>query len=380
MRFLVRLEAKTPLSIESDGFRFHFPDDNADLWAVNLGGYVHAKWIHTGIGFRVWIDADDHEGATTKAVAIGENVCNLLSVTHAAWIRLSEATWTIDLDETANDRVLVQHFVNVLTTVPLPRQIDHTLLTSFASCWSAARTDESTNRQLGRAMWHLRKATMTDDLVESFNEVWLGLETLNHLLIRKHSLATKFVARYCDKCGAPMEVLGGSAGITFAIVQLARGTKETAKESRELRKSLHHGFATIYDDKARLPNLVPLLRDALVLALADLILLPQAEWSGLRRSTYSRPSSVGEFTARVRLYDLPVPLLLTLTAAPELTLQVVPPNTDDVDAAAIRTVFGNFRLGVRNHDGRWGDGQLTWIGHSDPEVFGASGENTTDVK
>ena len=175
-----------------------------------------------------------------------------------------------------------------------------------------------------------------------------------------------------------MEVLGSSAGITYAIVQLAGGTNETAKQAREVRKSLHHGFVTIYQDREQLPTLVPVLRDALILGLADIIQLPRHLWRQLRRLTYPRPSSIGEFVARVTLYDLPVSRLRQSSLAPEITLQVVAPRDAQPDSV-VRTTFGNFLLGVKNHDGRWGDGELKWIGHSDPEIQTENEGGASDV-
>jgi len=164
-----------------------------------------------------------------------------------------------------------------------------------------------------------------------------------------------------------MEVLGSSAGIQFAIVELAGSDSALAKQAREVRKSLHHGFGTIYDESKNLPELVPVLRNALLLALADVIGLPREYWPRLLRSMYPRPTSLGEFTAKVTLYGLPVSVLLQCTAVPEVTLQLIPPSDADPAAAEDRRTFGIFRLGMKNHEGRWGNGELQWVGHGDPD-------------
>jgi hypothetical protein len=221
-------------------------------------------------------------------------------------------------------------------------------------------------------MWHLRKAAMSNDFVEQFNELWLGLESTNHLLVSKHNLPTRFTARSCEKCGAPMDVVGSSAGITFAVVDLAGGTKEAAKRARNLRKSLHHGFGSIYDDRKSLPDLVPLLRDALALALADLMDVPRESWPSLRRTTYALASSRGEVTVRVTLHDIPVPKLMVATQWPELQLGVEPYATKSAAEPDANSHFGKLILKVINHDGRWTGGELTWRGRGDPEVTAPS--------
>lgn len=367
-RFLVLLHARTPLMLPENGIEVGFPDEQATARVLNIGQRFGSEWIHTGIEFRLWVSSIAHGTATARALALAENTANLLAFTHSAGIALEESTWTIDLDESVRDRSLVQHFVNVPTFVPPPRTVDEDLLARVAGRVTAAMGPTETATQLRRAMWHLRNAAAVDDLVEQFSELWLGLESINHLLVTKNQLQTKFVARMCNSCGAPMEVSGSSAGITHAIVTLAGGSRDDAKMARRLRQSLHHGLGRIYEDRSLLPRTVPLLQDALTLSIADVMEIESSLVPRLKRKTYSLSRSRGEVTARVTLYDLPVDVLVALPRVPQIDLVILPRDGAEATQGTGRPHHGTYRLSVLNHDGRWGDGEITWRGRGDPEA------------
>lgn len=375
MRYLVRFGATTPLRLPEEGLRIAFAEEQLEVWALPIGQRRASEWIHIGLEFRIWVEAADHTSATTKAKGAAETIACLLTTAHGTGIALSGASWTIDLDDTVNDRVLVQHFDDVPTLIPTPRPADPALFARLVECWSSRRaTDPTIDVQLRRAMWHLRKAAMTDDLVEEFNEIWLGLESVNHLLVRKHDLQTRFVARHCDNCGAPMEVTGSSAGIMFAMKDLAGATPEEAKIAHRLRKVLHHGLGRIYEDRQSLPDVVPLMRNALVMAFADITELPQHERSRLRRKAYVLSGSRGAVTVSTTLYDLPVQRLMESVTPPEIRLSVEPPSDSESRDQGGRRHFGPLRIGVVNHDGRWGNGEITWVGRRDPELDDVSND------
>lgn len=335
------------------------------MWLLNREVSFGETTAHQGLEVRSWIHAETHDIAIERTRTLTENVANLLSLSHGAAVELADDIWCIDASEAAPERQLTQHFAGVPTVVPAPRETDQGLLAVIAEQWSQSQRNSETALSIQRALWHARTGLKNDDLVSQFNHLWLGLESLNSLLIRKYDLPTKFVARHCARCGNPMEVVGTSAGINHALVTWAGQTREGAKRIRDIRKALYHGLPRIYEDRHDLPRVVPILRRALVFALADLTEVPEEFRSVLERRPYVLPRYLGEVTVSVTLKGLELHALLATTEPPEIAIAVVP--SEGSTAPAARKHFGSLRVGVRNHKGEWANPTITWRGYTDPE-------------
>jgi hypothetical protein len=291
----------------------------------------------------------------------------LLSFSAATGVETTGNTWTIDLDDSVPDRRLVQHFANVPTTVPHARDVETELLASIAEQWGRTNDNSTRSARLRRGLGHLQRAAESDDLTSQFADLWLGLESVNGLLIDKYGLSTSFIARTCTNCGADVKVDGSSAGITYAVVELAQHTSSEAKAAREFRKAMQHGSSAVYDKLAQLPKLVDLLRKSLALAVADLIEMPADKRSRVCRPMYPMRRSSGELTVTATLFGLAVADLLRRDVSPRIVLERVPAG----DEEPARTTFGNLRARVAGHEGSWGDVRIDIRAFDDPEQVGS---------
>jgi hypothetical protein len=169
MRFLVRTWYSTPIKLPDSGLTLMFADENIE---VKLHNTVSTEGFHLGIAAQSVLEANTHDHATEQAVGAVNNVIVLLSLTASAAAEDTGNRWTIDLDEATTTRTLVQHFARVPTRVPKSRPIDEPLLQRIAQRWGPTLlASPSTAARLKRALWHLQKSNLTDDLVEQFAEL-----------------------------------------------------------------------------------------------------------------------------------------------------------------------------------------------------------------
>jgi hypothetical protein len=297
--YLVRHWADTPLRIQESGVGFRFAAPKATTLISQRTIVQNGERLSVGIEYRSTLSTPDIESAIEGAKRSVESFNNIASAVSGAAIQTREDVFVLGIEPGVDTRELLQTFSNVLTGLPKTRPLNIDLLSPFIAAVDAAA---ATNAELiHRALWHLRIAAATMDLIEGFNELWMGLESLNTLLCDKYSLPTKFEARKCKRCGAPMEVFGGSAGITHAITKVANGTRAEAKLARELRKRLQHGMTDVMLMAPNLDRLAPLMRSALILAVADVIGFPQSRWAELIRQPYAIGDSHGTLTVRTTL-------------------------------------------------------------------------------
>jgi len=92
------------------------------------------------------------------------------------------------------------------------------LFATFAQSFESVK--EEIRDLLHRALWHLRKASATYDLIEEFSELWMGLETINPLIQRRFGLSTTHPGAPCKKCGEVAQIVGTATRIRYAIVDV----------------------------------------------------------------------------------------------------------------------------------------------------------------
>ncbi|MBL0939421.1 MAG: hypothetical protein IBJ03_11025 [Gemmatimonadaceae bacterium] len=342
-------------------------DDGAEIWMSNRELTSGSSTAHVGLDFRAWMNAEDIETAVERGRSAIENFCGVLSASHGAGVGHVTSLWAIDLDERSEDRELAQFFEDIPTLIPNPRIVSEELFGSFLK-GATEGTNSLQDSRIARAIAHARQAALTDDLVQQFSQLWLGLESINGRLIEKYSLPTKFVARHCAICNAPMEVFGSSAGITFAVVTLAGSDKKTANHARNIRRSLQHGSGHFYEERVHLPDIVPILHRALIRAIADVLEVRGDAATSLDRIMYILPEGKGEVTVAVTLHGLSVDQLKASIVPPEIKVDVVPPQSEQGVGAQRRRHWGNLIVKVENHSGSWGNVRISFAGRQDPET------------
>lgn len=367
-RYLVRASVPTPLRFPAGGMKIVMVDDGAEFWMSNRELTSGRSTAHVGLDFRAWLHAADIETAVERGRNAIENFCGVLSASHGAGVGHLTSLWAIDLDESSNDRDLAQFFEDIPTLIPNPRMISEELFASFATGATEGKNSLQDSR-IARAIAHVRQAALTDDLVQQFSQLWLGLESINSRLIEKYSLPTKFVARHCSNCHAPMEVFGSSAGITFAITTLAGSDKNTANHARSIRRSLQHGSGDFYEERVHLPNIVPVLHRALIRAIADVLEVRGDAAASLDRILYILPEGKGEVTVAVTLHGLSVEQLKASIVPPEIKVEVLPPQAKEGADDPPRRHWGDLIVKVENHTGSWGNVRITFAGRQDPETL-----------
>jgi len=104
-----------------------------------------------------------------------------------------------------------------------------------------------------------------------FEDLWGALEALNLSLQERHSLPKTYPGKPCPNCGAATEVPGSSAGIRHAVIALANFSVADWNTIRQLRVDIVHGLVDHAQLAPRLPAAIPILRKALICAVADLL-------------------------------------------------------------------------------------------------------------
>lgn len=363
--YLATFGVSTPLKVPEEGMRMVLADGAIDVTAVRVTQSSPNGPLHLGIEYRVRLEADSAEAALTIAEPAVEYFNNLLCAVTSASVPLVTPLMAIDLDRSTNARELFQRIVGIPTTIPRSRVVDDEVLRQFGEAWNRFVTEPADRDTIMRALWHYRKAIGLVDLVEEFTELWMGLECLNRLIVKRHGLATTFVARHCDNCGAPMRVAGSSAGITYALTTLAKCSTDQAKRIREIRKQFQHGLSGAHKSVAELPALVPLMRTGIIQGAGEILSLPVELMQRLDRMKYPVHASPGEITVKTTLHHLPVDELLTATTVPTVVVQSYFDPAPQFPEHKFPGV--NFRLGIVNYSGSWGPITFTAIGHDDPE-------------
>ena len=174
------------------------------------------------------------------------------------------------------------HYIDFLDPVSV-RQIDIAELSQAYE--SILKHKKSHQDRLYRAMHWYRLAFQSEDYIDRFTAVWIGLETINPILKKHYQLEKKYQDfdgkevdfEKCPECGhKPVQMLNGVNHLLKEVIE----DEESISDVRKLRRETLHGFGLMSEITPKAKELLPKLTVALDMGLR--MLLGLSEQSDLK--------------------------------------------------------------------------------------------------
>jgi hypothetical protein len=238
--------------------------------------------VENGITAEVSCSAEDIAAARRLASMTLNWVVEMMSFACAAAFRPPAFVLALEITPGKRDRRLVQRLV--YQSDAGPRRMFRK--NEFGEIWKHFDAlDLAVRERVTRAMSWCRKASIEDNLLDRFVNVWSGLEAINQPLKDKHKLPREKPIRQCRKCGENVVMAATDAGIEYAIMDLASADKIVFQDALKARVGLIHGHMPLPDLIAVAGRVLPDLHKALVCGIIHLVGVEPSKASGALRGT-----------------------------------------------------------------------------------------------
>jgi hypothetical protein len=236
-----------------------------------------------GLTYSVALKAPSLKDAMTRAAAAAEHLADSLAWVHATHVADPSPIVSVEAASNSGTRQFGQFIQRVPLTVLPRRFFREATFGLFYTAWGA-QPDDSLRERVGRALRLFRRSVAEADPIDGFEDIWGALESINPLLQEKYKLPTKFIGGKCKKCDTPIEVVGSSAGIKYALLTLAGHEREVWQQVRDLRRDIAHGVATHQSIVGRVSDLLPALRRSLAAAVLDIVQVASPDLDAFART------------------------------------------------------------------------------------------------
>jgi len=238
--------------------------------------------VENGITAEVSCSAKDIAAAQRLASMTLNWVVEIMSFASAAAFRPPAFVLALDATPGKRDRHLVQRLVYQSSAGP--RRMFRK--SEFSEIWSGFdASDIAIRERIARAISWCRKASIEDNLLDRFVNIWSGLEAINQPLKDKHKLPREKPIRRCRNCGENVVMAATDAGIEYAITDLASADKTVFHDALKARVGLIHGHMPLPKLMAIAGRVLPDLQKALVSGIMHLVGVEPSKASGALRGT-----------------------------------------------------------------------------------------------
>lgn len=278
-----------------------------------------------GLGFDVRTPSGNYMKAYRDAGIACSAICRLLAVVHRCSVSQPRFDGMIDLAAHDGPRMLIQCVHAVDRPLFRTPQFDTALMTEFFEHWKAI-ADPSTNQQLDRAMFHLQASYESDDALTQFLELWVGIASLNRLLVGGFKIAP--IPVNCQKCGKPT-LLCTSCGeqhrqehrenavVRGIILDHMQRSRDDWNRVNDMRQRITHGGGPPSQDEAL--SAAGILREALARAITIALGLPSA-WGEVLALPRARIRGDDDLWILARLDELPLAEVEASESIPEFRI------------------------------------------------------------
>lgn len=230
-------------------------------------------------------------------------------------------------------------------------------------------------RRIDRALHYLRQSALETDAVDKFEDLWVGLESINPLIREKFAVGTSYrpTCKHCGdqlacaKCATQVESPDNASGIDHIVENLLSLPTSDAKLLRAKRIQIAHSTKSFRELFVNLASATEIARRALIAGIHNLLQLPAEMLPVLGREPLSLVGNAS-ITVVATLVDLPLSQLESADHYPQLKLEalelVLPtdpnadpnlphpptPDTDPLNVLAVQVVVSpvNFAGEVKN--------------------------------
>lgn len=238
---------------------------------------------HMGLFFRCDVRASDLLEGVRRAKSMALHISDELSAASCAAIADAELTLAYGSARGRQDRPALLPVRNSPSVRRPRRDFDEPRFREFIRRLGSYRqADGSKGRRVMRALHCLRKSMLEADVVDSFEDLWRGLEAMNPLIREKFGLATTeaLICPRCKRvvaceCGERQTRAADWLGIAHSIEKLAGHPAATARLLRNRRIDIVHARADVMDSIAGLDQLVIIARRSLLAGIAEELGIPQ---------------------------------------------------------------------------------------------------------
>ena len=322
------------------------------------------------VKFGFVIDATCHVDSRDQAIeatnSMVEGVVGVISFSLSAVVNPCIPAMVLDVTRDTTEREILQY-------LPLPSRIRPSRKfreEAFTVFWDhlEGMPPEEKTRILRAIRWY-RKAIIEDDPFDQFMNLWTGIEVINESVKRKYKFPHEKPLRSCPSCGTAVLVQPTLSGIEYLVVNLHEQAKETWHRILEVRNGLVHGFGELNYLINEMRTLIPVLRNALLKGVLDLMgMTKENRLSLLREPLRNVPRPHG--IASALIHNLPIEDILSGKASPRLEI-VKTEVTTRMDEKGMKHEKEQFSLKLQGYEGSWSPQWLQVVAEKDPEDVAA---------
>lgn len=280
-RYRVRLVGESAISLDQPArinlIRENVTDVQIDIYNNVQEPKPGTLHLHRGFFYDVSFRAENVVDALQQASAKCRVALDLLSTSHGAAVAEPRPLIALDLDEDSNEREFAQLFRNIPMTLHARTAFTKSRLGVLVQRLKDTDPSKDGIRRIWRGLYHLRRSILETDLLDRFQDLWNGLETINPLIGGRYGLDPWYEVRKCRRCGEPQRAFGASVGIRHVVVEMLGRSKEEWNDVHQCRQTIVHGKLMMEEILPTLGPMCDMLRDALMLAVLDLLDVPESE-------------------------------------------------------------------------------------------------------
>jgi hypothetical protein len=319
---------------------------------------------HTGLIYTVDIIAKNIVESIHKAISHGRHITDQISVVHGVVIEYPLPQFSIDIEQTNEDRELAQVIYNV-PVFQLPRRpYEHDFYNSFYNLLDKLRRENAKSAmRIDRALHYLRSSYLEKDLVDQFEDAWVALEAINPIIRKKYSQPNTYQRKcpeckkdlFCQNCSSSIRDADNASGVDYIITQLLAKSPAVASKLRKKRIDIVHARAPLSVVLKNIANKTHLAQRAAIAGILDILDFPKDKW--LCSMPEILPVKIAPvIIVRATLFNLPVETLKAQTKYPQLHLkscEKLLPNLSEVHSGELRPLAAKLHIGIYNFNGKW---------------------------
>lgn len=342
---------------------------------------------HVGVLFTAEVDAPGILEAIALAKGRSSQIADLLTTAQSTAIEDPIPLFALDIDPTKPDREFAQMIYNAPQLRDFRRVLDDEEFRLLSEALDALRaSDERSAARVDRALHYLRQSILEGDPIDRFEDLWAGLESINHLIRKKYDSPVRYEVmcprcKYpllCSECREQVAAPDNASGIDYIVTTLLKLPGSEARLLRSKRIQIAHSTAQLPDVLENLEHATNVARMTLLAGIYDIIGLP-IEPSFLRRKPLQIVGNA-PLTVVAVLHDLPMSALEAGTPYPQLKLEVLElalptapgadpalPHPEVPDTSALEVYAVQVVVAPVNFAGTIGDARAFAGFASDPE-------------
>ncbi len=236
------------------------------------------RHFQSGLQMRCEVDAENVDEAIEKGRILVEGILSVLSFVSGVGLPPAKVWLAYDVSPQKEGRDFIQFFD------PPHSQVSKGLvdLGAFSDVLQALGSLDVEDRatRLAKALRWYRLAARELDPLDRFSYYWLGLESLNPLLMEE--VGGTRSTQTCPNCGHKWD-LPDSGGVKALCIRDFEDGEELFRRLRHFRVSLQHGFGDIEEMYGEAEERAGQVRDILASAMLTLLHLDGLKGAVLQR-------------------------------------------------------------------------------------------------